>query len=94
MIPHRGAWKKSLYREECAPCKGKFLKGPQSRTEGDLGLKPLWSLSHHLLPKLQGAGGGPSGVALNRLAKELRDLQKKPEEGIKVGFNAHEIGCH
>jgi hypothetical protein len=25
-------------------------------------------------------------VALNRLAKELRDLQKKPEQGIKVSL--------
>jgi hypothetical protein len=33
---------------------------------------------------MQGVGGGPSGAALNRLAKELRDLQKKPEEGIRV----------
>ena len=30
------------------------------------------------------AEGGVSGAALNRLAKELRELQLKPEEGIKV----------
>ena len=39
----------------------------------------------------QGLGGGPSGAALNRLAKELRDLQKKPEEGIRVRSKPHSV---
>lgn len=30
-------------------------------------------------------------MALNRLAKELRDLQKKPEEGIKIVLNEENI---
>ena len=43
---------------------------------------------------LQGIGGGPSGVALNRLAKELRDLQKLPADGIKVSFLHSDFSRH